>query len=86
MAKLNGFDERLANGIGYDDDEIVMRIRMLGVQMIIKDDISVVHQYHTSLWEHPNGGYLCEMNRRLVQQSRMENKPYVNITPLWTGN
>jgi len=86
MSKLNGFDERFANGIGYDDDEIVMRVRMLGINMVIKDEVQVVHQYHSSLWEHPNGAYLCEINRRLVQQSRQENKPYVNITPLWTGN
>ena len=86
MAKLNGFDERLAGGIGYDDDEIVARIRMLGINMVIKDDVQVVHQYHSSLWEHPNGAYLCEMNRRIVQQIRMENKPYVNTIPLWNGN
>ena len=28
LAKLNGFDERFANGIGYDDDEFLARIKM----------------------------------------------------------
>lgn len=86
MKKINGFDERMANGIGYDDDEIIQRIRMLGVEMIIKDDVSVIHQYHDSLWQHPNGAYLCEINRRHLNDIRRANNPYANTKPLWTGN
>jgi len=86
MKKINGFDERLAYGIGYDDDEITLRIRMLGLDMVIKDDISVIHQYHSSLWEHPNAAHLCEMNRRLKEEIRRENKSYVNSKSLWSGN
>ncbi len=85
MAKLNGFDERLAMGIGYDDDEIVARIRMLGLNLVINDNISVIHQYHSTLWTHPNVSHLCEINRRLSHQIQLENKPYANITPLWSG-
>lgn len=87
MAKLNGFDERFSNGIGYDDDEIVARIKMLGLKMIIKDDVSVIHQHHPTLWAHPNGAYLCEVNRRILHQVRIMNKPYAeNSGPLWNGN
>ena len=86
MKKINGFDERMAHGIGYDDDEIIQRIRMLGIQMIIKDDVSVIHQYHDSLWQHPNGAYLCEVNRRHLHDIRLSNNPYANTKPLWTGN
>lgn len=86
MAKLNGFDERLSNGIGYDDDEIIARIRMLGVNMIIKDDVNVIHQHHPTLWQHPNGAYLCEINRRLTDEIRRSNNPYAsNPKPLWPG-
>lgn len=49
MAKLNGFDERFAYGIGYDDDEIIVRIKILGLKLIVVDSVSVVHQYHSSL-------------------------------------
>jgi glycosyltransferase involved in cell wall biosynthesis len=87
MAKLNGFDETFAGGIGYDDDEIVARIRMLGINMIIKDDVSVIHQYHPTLWAHPNGAYLCEINRRHLHNTRVLNNPYAqNSGPLWNGN
>jgi len=85
MKRINGFDERMAYGIGYDDDEIIARIRMLGVQMIIKDDISVIHQYHESLWSHPNATHLCTINRRHLEEIKRINKPYANTIPLWSG-
>ena len=50
MAKLNGFDERFAHGIGYDDDEFIARIKILGLKMIIEDNLSVLHQYHKSVY------------------------------------
>jgi glycosyltransferase involved in cell wall biosynthesis len=87
MAKLNGFDERFAYGIGYDDDEIIVRIRKLGLNMIIEDKLSVIHQYHSSLWEPPNAAQLCEKNRLLIENyTRRENKCSVNLIKLWSGN
>lgn len=44
--KLNGFDERLSYGWGFDDWELVTRIRRLGLQIIIPNDQLVFHQYH----------------------------------------
>jgi GT2 family glycosyltransferase len=87
MRKLNGFDERFALGIGYDDDELIIRIRKLGLQLIIEDKISVLHQYHTSLWEPPNAGQLCERNRQIVENcTRRENRYDANVIRLWNGN
>lgn len=86
MARLNGFDERFAHGIGYDDDEIVTRIKMLNLKMIIDTEVTVIHQFHSSLWMHPNGSYLCSVNHRHLHDVRRENKPYANTTPLWAGN
>lgn len=86
MAKINGFDERFAMGIGYDDDEITLRIKMLELQMIIRDDVSVIHQYHSSLWEYPNAAELCEKNRLLVDKVWIERNPHANTIPLWNGN
>jgi GT2 family glycosyltransferase len=87
MAKLNGFDERFAHGIGYDDDEIIVRIRKLGLKMHIEDNISVIHQYHSSLWQPPNAAQLCEINRQIVDNyTRQENKISVNSFQLWSGH
>lgn len=84
MSKLNGFDERFAKGIAYDDDEIIVRIRRLGLNMIIEDNLSVIHQYHTSVWEPPNARELCERNRLIVENiTKKESKYSVNFTKLW---
>lgn len=86
MAKLNGFDERFAYGIGYDDDEIIVRIKILGLKLVVVDSVSVIHQYHSSLWEGPHAGQLCEKNRLILHNNTYrENKFNANIIKLWSG-
>ncbi len=87
MEKLNGFDERFATGIGYDDDEITARIRMLGLKTIITEDVSVIHQYHDSVYygliDVPK---LCEQNHQLLLNTTMkENNFHANTKKLWSG-
>ena len=48
MDALNGFDERFANGIGFDDDEFLFRVRKLGLDVQIIDSPFGVHQWHYS--------------------------------------
>lgn len=48
MDKLNGFDERFSNGIGFDDDEFLFRIKMLGLDVQIHDEPFAIHQWHYS--------------------------------------
>jgi len=43
---LGGFDERYAKGIGYDDNEILVRIRRMGLNINIVDSPFVSHQWH----------------------------------------
>lgn len=86
MSKLNGFDERYAQGVGYDDDEIIVRIRMLGLKLIIEDNLSVIHQYHPSLWTAPNTAELCERNRIILHTKTIrEGKYHANFLKLWSG-
>lgn len=87
MSKLNGFDERYAKGIGYDDDEIIIRIRRLGLKLIIEDNISVIHQYHDTVnWNRPNVDRLTHNNLLLVENiTRRENKYDANLIKLWNG-
>jgi len=85
MKKLNGFDERFAYGIAYDDDEIVARIRILGLKLHIENSVSVIHQYHASGWNSPNAGQLCDLNRLLIDNyTRKENRYKANLNSLWT--
>ena len=46
LRKLNGFDERYAYGIGYDDSDLVRRIRRMGLRIDITSDPFVYHQWH----------------------------------------
>lgn len=48
MVKLNGFDERLKDTVGFDDDDLVRRINLLGVRFHATDQEGpfVVHQWH----------------------------------------
>lgn len=46
MERLGGFDERYAAGIAYEDDELLARIRRIGLQVRIVDDRVVLHQWH----------------------------------------
>jgi len=46
LVKLNGFDERFANGLGYEDNYFIHQVRTLGLKVKIVDDPFVFHQYH----------------------------------------
>lgn|GEM_PF-1574642 len=43
---LGGFDIRYADGTAYDDEEILFRVRMLGLTVNIIDNVCVIHQWH----------------------------------------
>lgn len=88
MGKINGFDERYAKGIGYDDNEILVRIARLGLKIIIEDNISVIHQYHdTVTWNRPHAAELTEKNRKLLYEVTVKETGYkANIIKLWSGN
>lgn len=46
MEMIGGFDERYAEGLAYEDDEILARIRRAGIEVIIIDNPFVIHQKH----------------------------------------
>lgn len=57
MQKLGGFDERYAEGIGYDDNEFVERVKRLELQMQIPTEVFVVHQYHLKSYFFKRGNF-----------------------------
>jgi len=46
LRKLNGFDERFAPMLGWEDNYFIHQIRTLGLNINIIDDPYVLHQYH----------------------------------------
>jgi GT2 family glycosyltransferase len=45
---LGGFDERLAKGNYFDDDEFLFRMKRIGLRLEIIHDCIAVHQWHYS--------------------------------------
>jgi GT2 family glycosyltransferase len=46
LERIGGFDERYANGVGFDDNDLVRRINKAGIKISIIDDPFVIHQKH----------------------------------------
>lgn len=53
LADLNGFDERYAIGLNYDDDEFIERIKLKGLDIKFVDSPMVLHQYHGKGFNNP---------------------------------
>jgi len=43
---LGGFDERYANGVAFDDNDLIRRIKRMGMEVKIIHPPYVIHQYH----------------------------------------
>jgi GT2 family glycosyltransferase len=75
--KLGGFDERYALGTSYEDNELVERIKRMGLKMIIADEVSVIHQWHhTFQYSLSNTNALQERNRLLFLNTTMKETTY----------
>jgi glycosyltransferase involved in cell wall biosynthesis len=66
MKLLNGFEERLMEGIGFEDDNFLSRVRMLNLDVKIIENPLVVHQWHYS--------QTCENKAELVEKNRSIHK------------
>jgi GT2 family glycosyltransferase len=54
MDELGGFDERYAAGVGFEDDDFINRITRMGLNKIICNDVSVIHQWHPKIYDLSN--------------------------------
>lgn len=59
IEKLSGYDERYADGVAYDDDDIVQRILNLELEIQLVDNPFCLHQ------KHPYTQYYSQVNRDL---------------------
>lgn len=77
LNKLSGFDERFADGIGYDDHEILTRIKKMRLAVEIVDDATVVHQWHYNTLKAPNFHALATRNELLYHLVTKKEDQYL---------
>ena len=66
LKELNGFDELYANGICYDDNEILHRIILKELNIIFENDFIALHQYHEKFYYNKgNSMELENINKNL---------------------
>jgi glycosyltransferase involved in cell wall biosynthesis len=77
LKKLNGFDERYAEGSCFDDNEFLHRINMLGLKVDFKDEGVCIHQYHENFnYNIPNVHLLENRNRNLYHNTTLKENTY----------
>lgn len=73
LDKLGGFDEAFANGVGFDDDEFLHRIRHgLGLPVEIVENPMVLHQWHENSFPNTNMEHV-ESNRKLFELTKLNS-------------
>jgi glycosyltransferase involved in cell wall biosynthesis len=83
LIKLNGYDERLSEGIAFNDDYFLYRIKLMGLFPVIATDVIVVHQWHQTSEAHNNSA-LIERNRTIY--NNLVQKREIKATHLFTPN
>lgn len=77
LDELGGFDEKYANGLAYDDNEILYRINKMGLKVSIVDEPFVIHQWHYSGGNKiPNAQELINKNKNLLYNVTMKSNDY----------
>lgn len=51
LKKAGGFDSRLAEGVWYDDDVLLINLYKNGIKCRTEDNQLVYHQYHDKIWD-----------------------------------
>lgn len=73
IVKLNGFDERFSDGYCFEDDELLARIKILGLNVEITDYPFVVHQWHERNYVPANWKHLFNRNRLRFETIQQNN-------------
>lgn len=74
LNELGGFDERYAKGIAYDDNEILVRVKRMGLEVKFINNPFVVHQWHYSSnnYQHLDANQLVRRNSDLLNNVTMK--------------
>lgn len=72
LCRLNGFDERYAQGFDMDDVDLIHRVMLMGLELRFIADPWVVHQYHGKTYNNPFNPDPTVDNRQLWQEIRQD--------------
>ncbi len=79
LDRLKGFDERFKDGPCYDDDDLVRRVKKLGLQIVSPTDPFVVHQWHES-----NHIYQEDSHQRFLNNQKIYQDIVSGALPRWS--
>lgn len=68
LIKINGFEERFAYGISFEDDYLIRQIKNLGLKIEITEKPFVVHQWHNSSQSMKESKSLWDVNEKILYQ------------------
>jgi glycosyltransferase involved in cell wall biosynthesis len=60
--QIGGFDEEYSKGISYDDDDFIRTIEEANIEVVLRDDVTGIHQEHDRSY--------IENNLALVQKNK----------------
>ena len=70
MNRFKGFAQKFARGIGFEDAEFIDRVRASELEVIISDEVSVIHQSHPFAFEPgPEQRGLYRRNNKIYSRS-----------------
>jgi GT2 family glycosyltransferase len=71
LEELGGFDERYTDGLAYEDNEFVERIKRAEFNLQIIDDPFVIHQKHKRT-DYARSRNIYEINKRLYEDTTLK--------------
>jgi len=80
LIKIGGFDEDFKYGTGYDDTELIARIKNNNMRLVFRDDLICLHQYHSRA---PVSEEKSILNYRLYCSKLRANNKVANVDRDW---
>jgi len=79
--RIGGIDEDFANGIAYEDDDLVRRLNQNGFELNYMDRQTALHQFHDSTGGQPGPEWM--KNYELYYKNLHEKKLVANVDKEW---
>jgi GT2 family glycosyltransferase len=70
LDKIGGFDEKYANGISFDDDDLAYKISASGIRIKLVDRPFVIHQWHVPFTYKQDGWRLWHERNKAIFESK----------------
>lgn len=78
LVDLGGFDERYAQGIAYDDNDLIVRIQRKKMEVSMISEPFVIHQYHAIAPFNKNESLILK-NKKIFDDLCSASKEYKSV-------